>query len=64
MQSLFESLLNYIMRHRHETSMELRPNHEAPPWAPTKKGHGITSWPWGTTTKPSWNYILTMRHHH
>ena len=25
--------------------MELRPKYEAPPWAPTNKGHGITSWP-------------------
>jgi len=39
--------------------MELRPNHEAPPWAPTNRGHGITSWPWGTTTQPSWKYVLT-----
>jgi len=50
MQSLLESLLNYIMRHHHETFVELRPNHEAPPWALTKKR--------------SWNYVLTMRHHH
>jgi len=49
MQSLLESLLNYIMRHQHETFVELRSDHEAPPWAPTNKGHGITSWPWGTT---------------
>jgi len=41
------------------TPMELRLDHEAPPWAPTNKGHRIMSWPWGTTTKPSWNYILT-----
>ena len=41
------------------TFVELHPKHEAPPWAPTNKGHGITSWPWGTTTKPSWNYFLT-----
>jgi len=40
--------------------MELRPNHEAPP----RHLRGITSWLWGTTTKPSWNYVLTMRHHH
>jgi len=43
MQSLLESLLNYIMRHHHKTSVELRPNHEAPQRAPTNKGHGITS---------------------
>ena len=30
--------------------MKLRPKNEAPPWAPTNKGHGITSWP--------------IRHHH
>ena len=42
-----------------QTFVELCPNHETPPWAPTNRGHGITSWPWGTTTKPSWNYILT-----
>jgi len=52
------------MRHHHETFVGLRPNHEAPPWALTKRGHEITSWPWGTTMNPSWNYILTMRHHH
>jgi len=56
MQSLIESLLNYIMMHHHETFMKLRPNHEAPPWTPTNRGHRITSWSWGTTTKPSWNY--------
>jgi len=39
--------------------VKLRPDHEAPPWTPTSRGHGITSWPWGTTTKPSWNYVLT-----
>jgi len=31
MQSFLESLQNYIMRHHYETSVELRPNHEAPP---------------------------------
>jgi len=40
--------------------MELCPNHETPPW----NLRGITSWPWGTTTTPSWNYVLAMRHHH
>jgi len=69
MQSLLESLLNYIMRHYHETFVELRPNHEAPPWAPTKRGHGITSWPdheapprnhHGIT---SWPWGTTMRSH-
>ena len=40
------------------TFVKLCPNHEAPPWAPTNRGHGITSWPWGTTTKPLWNYVL------
>jgi len=68
MQSLRESLLNYIMRHHHETFGELRPNHEEPPWAPTKKG----SWNYALTMRHhhelsprgSWNYILTMRHHH
>jgi len=30
--------------------VELRPKYEAPPWTPTNRGHGITSWPWGTTT--------------
>jgi len=49
MQSLLESLLNYIMRHHHELR-ELRPKYEAPSWAPTNRGHGIMSWP--------------MRHHH
>jgi len=57
-------LTNYIMRQHYETFMELCPNHEALPWAPTKKDHGITSWPWGTTTKPLRIYVLTMRHHH
>jgi len=61
------------------TFVELRPNHESPPWTPTNRGHGITFWPWGITTKPSWNYVMTneapprnhcgitswpMRHHH
>jgi len=31
MQSLLESLLNYITRHHHETFVELRPDHEASP---------------------------------
>jgi len=43
--SYIEFLLNYIMRHHHET--------------PTNRGHGITFWPWGTTTQPTWNYVLT-----
>jgi len=53
---------NYVlsMRHHHELSltrvMELRPDHEAP----LRNHRGITSWPWGTTTKPSWNYVLTI----
>jgi len=62
--AILESLLNYIIRHHHETFAGLHPNNEVTPWAPTKKGHEITSWTWGTTTKPSWNYVLTMRHHH
>jgi len=33
-----ESLLNYI--------------NEAPPWTPTNRGHGITSWP---TMAPPWD---------
>ena len=41
-------------------NVELRLNHEAPP----RNLREITSWPWDTTTKPLWNYVLTMRHHH
>jgi len=37
MQSLLESLLNYIMMHHHKTFVELRSNHEAPLWAPSKR---------------------------
>jgi len=36
--------------------MGLRPDREAPP----QNLRGITSWPWGTTTKPSWNYVLSL----
>ena len=46
--------------------------------APPLNLRGITSWPWGTTmtpswnyvltwgttTKPSWNYVLFVRHYH
>jgi len=39
------------MRHHHETFVKLRLNREAPPWAFTKKSHGITFSPWGTTTR-------------
>jgi len=48
------------MRHHHETFVELRPNHKAPPL----NLRGITSWPWDTTMKPSWNYVLAVRHHY
>ena len=53
---------NYVLvvRHHHETFVGLRPRREAPP----QNLRGITSWLWGTTTKPSWNYVLVMRHHH
>jgi len=42
------------MRHHHQT-VELRPSGEAPP----RGLRGITSWPSGTTTIPSWNYVHT-----
>jgi len=54
--------LNYVltMSHHHELPltgvMKLRSDHEAPP----RNLRWITSWPWGTTMKPSWNYILTI----
>jgi len=61
------------MRHHHQI-VELRPSSEASPWglrgitslheAPPRDFRGITSWPWGTTTLPSWNYTLSMRHQH
>jgi len=61
------------MRHHHKT-VELCPSSEASPWglreitplheAPPRGLRGITSWPWGTTTLPSWNYVLPLRHHH
>jgi len=60
------------MRHHHET-VELHPSSEASPRglrgiiplqeAPPRGLRGITSWPWGTTTLPSWNYVLVSRHH-
>jgi len=47
-----------------QTFVELCPNHEAPPWAPTNKGHGITSCheapPRNHRGITSW----PMRHHH
>ena len=46
-------------RHHHEI-VELCPSSEAPPQGLCE----ITSWPWGTTTIPSWNYVLTLRHYH
>jgi len=39
--------------------VELRLKYDAPPRTSTNMGHGITSWPWGTTMQPSWNYVLT-----
>ena len=44
------------------TFMELRYNHEAPPWASTNRGHGISSWPMRhhheISPRDSWNYVL------
>jgi len=64
------TLWNYVlsMRNQHELPltgvMELRPDHEAPP----HNHRGITSWPMRhhheISPRNSWNYVLTMRHHH
>ena len=61
-----------IMRHHHKT-VELSPSSEASPRglrgitplpeAPPRGLREITSWPWGTTTILTWNYVLISRYH-
>ena len=47
------------------TFVELRPNHETPPWAPTtKKGHGIMSWHEAPLRNHHGITFWPMRHHH
>jgi len=71
MQSLLESLLNYILRHHHETLLigswnyvlTMRHHHELSPrgswnYCLTMRHH------YKISPKGPWNYILTMRHNH